>query len=87
MAMEILKSLQIRQKISPRQVWLKQHEEDFSLFRASDNEMYVAKTEARHWWLARSWGYLKMCFFSLFFYGIYGIYGGLMMVNDDFYDG
>lgn len=27
-------------------VWLKQHEEDFSLFRASDNEMYVAKTEA-----------------------------------------
>ncbi|CAK9102154.1 unnamed protein product [Durusdinium trenchii] len=26
--------------------WLKQHEEDFTLFRANDNEMYVAKTEA-----------------------------------------
>ena len=33
------------------QVWLKQHEEDFTLFRASDNEMYVAKTQAVKGWI------------------------------------
>ena len=37
---------QAKPLMSVNKVWLKQHEEDFTLFRASDNEMYVAKTQA-----------------------------------------
>ncbi len=58
------------------QVWLKQHEEDFTLFRASDNEMYVAKTQAVKGWitslkLTASW-HLKMDGWNTFSVSFWG---------------